>query len=298
MRGFPDPTADGISRGQSASPLADLSSDGRVLLHKELSSTFSAESAGAFDSPSSIYFWARKRSELRRLVRRHHEHFAGLPPLFVDIGCGNGRDLFVMRDELPGWDFLGLDIDAGALRRAELRREFHHGHNIRFLRHDVTARLPLGDGEAGVTFSSEVVEHLLEPDAYLAETRRVTATGGYLLFTTPNQPNVFQRSWWSKRHHERMLAQAADGTRSHDSDVTTHGHVSLRRLGDWDRALRECGWKLVDAGRGSLVDQSRGIIDREPVLAVLFGSQALLDLVPRRLIRRLSTQVIGLYRAI
>lgn len=45
--------------------------------------------------------------------------------------------------------------------------------------------MPLRDGCAEVVVSLEAIEHLLDPDALLAEARRLLAPGGHLVLSTP-----------------------------------------------------------------------------------------------------------------
>ena len=257
-----------------------------------------AESEGALDSPSSTYYWSRKRGELRRLLGRNLGRLDGVPSLFVDAGCGAGRDIFSLRPLLGGWRFKGFDIDADSLVHAEARKAFHQAEDVEFFSQDITARFPLEDGAAGLILSSEVAEHLPDPESYLTELRRIAKPGGFLLFTTPNEPNVFQRSFWSKRRRERLEQAHQNRAPREKGEIVTYGHISLRRAGQWDKALRGCGWELVEAGRGSPVDQSRGIRDKEAFLALVFVLQTVLDLLPRRLTRLLSDDVIALYRAV
>ncbi len=51
---------------------------------------------------------------------------------------------------------------------------------------DANARLPFDDDAFDLIWSSEVIEHLEDPETSLAELRRVTAPGGDIILTTPN----------------------------------------------------------------------------------------------------------------
>lgn len=51
---------------------------------------------------------------------------------------------------------------------------------------DANRPLPFEDGAFDLVWSSEVIEHLQDPAASLAELRRVTRKGGDIILTTPN----------------------------------------------------------------------------------------------------------------
>lgn len=51
---------------------------------------------------------------------------------------------------------------------------------------DANRPLPFEDGAFDLVWSSEVIEHLEDPAASLAELRRVTRKGGDIILTTPN----------------------------------------------------------------------------------------------------------------
>ena len=51
---------------------------------------------------------------------------------------------------------------------------------------DLGQGLPFRDETFDVILASEVIEHLAQPEVFLAEARRVLSTSGVLLLTTPN----------------------------------------------------------------------------------------------------------------
>ena len=119
-------------------------------------------------------------------------HFLGRDRLdglrTLDLGCSAG---FIC-DELAaaGAEVTGVDIDTSGLRLAAGR----FGDRVRFLCGDGSA-LPLADGSMDIVVLNHVYEHVVDPDAVIAETRRVLAPGGVAYLGLGN------RLWIMEPHH-------------------------------------------------------------------------------------------------
>jgi hypothetical protein len=92
---------------------------------------------------------------------------------------------------------------------------------------------------------------------------------------------------------EKLDTEAAAQARG---KMPLYGHISLRTVTLWDRTVSAHGFVIADHGRGALYYGSTAFADREPILAGAFAVQAILDLLPKRITRRISDQVIALYR--
>ena len=97
----------------------------------------------------------------------------------LDLGCGAGRFVAALRD--AGADPVGVELADGALERA---RRNVPGADLRALAPD--GAIPLEDGSVDLVWCSEVLEHVPDTAGLLSEARRVLATGGRLLVTTPS----------------------------------------------------------------------------------------------------------------
>lgn len=96
--------------------------------------------------------------------------------MLLDIGCGDGEALEILRD--LGWQVCGVEIDEQAAVAARKRGiEVHQGTMV-------DAAFPEGSFDA-VT-SSHVIEHVHDPRAFLIESLRVLRPGGKLVVVTPN----------------------------------------------------------------------------------------------------------------
>lgn len=264
-------------------------------------------------SPSANYFWYRKRQEVIKLCTRNLDNFLKstntltTPRLFVDIGCGDGTDMFLIRDLFAkhpsSWQFIGLEGDPEFVQICKMKQECYKASGIDFITSNVTDKLPFGDSELDLIYSSEVIEHLLSPEAFLQEIKRVLKPGGYLLLTTPNQPNILQRSYWSRSRRQKMQ-EAMEALRKqpeqiHQSGggyICIYGHISLKTNQEWDETLRKMGFYVVDNGRGALTYGGTSFYDSEFILGIHFMLQTLLDLLPRKWVRNFSDQLICLYR--
>lgn len=108
--------------------------------------------------------------ECLNLIRRH----LGPPPSRVlDVGCGFGfYGKHLLKD---GYDWLGVEVkesDCAELERKGLPHQLVNGRS-----------LPFANGSFDTTISIEVLEHIEEPDAFLAEARRVAPR---LFISVPN----------------------------------------------------------------------------------------------------------------
>jgi ubiquinone/menaquinone biosynthesis C-methylase UbiE len=123
----------------------------------------------------------RKFARICALVR------AELPcTAFLDAGCGDGRYLAALADELPA-RVAGADLSERILETARAR--VPHAD----LRQANLESLPFPDGEFDLLLCSQVIEHVLDASAALRELARVLRVGGTLVISTDNARNVVSR---------------------------------------------------------------------------------------------------------
>ncbi|GGY13510.1 class I SAM-dependent methyltransferase [Streptomyces djakartensis] len=106
----------------------------------------------------------------------------------LDIGCGDGTAAATAAPFLPGHRVIGVDWSQDALRRARTRIPYA-------VRGELTGGgLPFASESADAVLFSEVIEHLVDPDAALDEIRRVLRPGGHLMLSTPNLAAWYNRA--------------------------------------------------------------------------------------------------------
>jgi ubiquinone/menaquinone biosynthesis C-methylase UbiE len=263
--------------------------------------------AGGFDhtidynhsAPSPEYFWYRKRRQVLSLLAKH---VRGLSAMWrgVELGCGPGVDLYLIRKKLLELNpevNIGLVAIDGAdvqLQNCRLKKSYYHAPDVNLARCDLSLQLPFRDRSFDFAYCSEVLEHLLQPDRFLFEVHRILKSSGLLLLTTPNEPNLFQRSFW-KRKIGRQTSSEVPKPENADG-VAVYEHISLRTISEWRRALASAGFESVDFERGALAYQVPRFLAGDFITGIRFCLEGILDLFPKRWTYKISDQMIALFR--
>lgn len=152
--------------------------------------------------------WGRRRDEPehRRLVERTVSQLVNVvapPGPVADLGCGPGSHTLELARR--GYDVVGID---GSVRMVDVAREraAHEKISATFKVHDVRAQLDFPDGFLAGAISILLLQHLPEPDRFLADIRRCLQPGGHLLITAPSRD---RRSHSSESLYWRLRASLA-----------------------------------------------------------------------------------------
>ncbi|MFI7102979.1 class I SAM-dependent methyltransferase [Streptomyces sp. NPDC050161] len=130
---------------------------------------------------------ARSLRQARLLARALGPARGTAAATVLDVGCGDGTAAAAAAKVLAGHRLIGVDWSQDALRRAAPRIP----HAVRGELTD--GGLPFATGSADAVLFSEVVEHLVDPDAALDELHRVLRPGGHLMLSTPNLAAWYNR---------------------------------------------------------------------------------------------------------
>ncbi|MDT0213554.1 methyltransferase domain-containing protein [Rothia sp. ARF10] len=156
----------------------------------------------------------------------------------VDVGCSAG----FIADELAlaGARTTGVDIDEPGLAKA--RERFGSRVDFRLARGE---DLPFENGSVDVVVLNHIYEHVVDPDAVVADIHRVLAPGGVLYLGIGHRWQVLEPhhrlpflSWLPQRAADRYMRIAGKGEHYYERYATPAG---LRRMFSafdvWDYTL-------------------------------------------------------------
>jgi SAM-dependent methyltransferase len=137
---------------------------------------------------------------VKRLMSNFHSTLDELwdkasPDSVLDVGCGEGVLTSEWAERLGDKRIVGIDLEDPKLRTEwEKRRR----PNLEYRAEEATS-LSFGDDEFDMATAIEVLEHVPEPDATLAEMARVARR--YLLVSVPREPmwrmlNMARGAYW------------------------------------------------------------------------------------------------------
>jgi SAM-dependent methyltransferase len=120
----------------------------------------------------------------------------------LDLGCGSGYGAARVAEVAASVHAVDVSAEAVAYAAATYARA-----NTTFSVIQADADLPFADGQFDVVLSFQVIEHVRDHAAYLAQAARVLAEGGRLVLITPDRRHRLlpgQRPW--NRWHLREYA--------------------------------------------------------------------------------------------
>jgi 2-polyprenyl-3-methyl-5-hydroxy-6-metoxy-1,4-benzoquinol methylase len=163
---------------------------------------------------------------------------ANVPPgsIVMDVGCGNGSFISLFQDR--NWQLHASDFSPTGIELA--RKTFPNIHfflaDAETLHTDFLATI----GQVDVIISTEVIEHVYDPRAFLRNCNSLLKPGGTIVLTTPYHGYL-----------KNLLLAVTGKMDQHFTVLWDHGHIKF-----WSRktifaALTETGFKnLKFAGSG------------------------------------------------
>ena len=157
------------------------------------------------------------------------------PRSILDVGCGEGVLTCQWADRLDGGRIVGIDLDDPKLSAEwDTRRR----DNLEYRVEEATS-LSFADDEFDVAAAIEVLEHVPEPEATLAEMARVAER--YLLVSVPREP-----IWRTLNMARGAYLRDLGNTPGHLNHWSKVGFVSLlSRYGKVEEVRTPLPWTMA-----------------------------------------------------
>ena len=182
---------------------------------------------------------------VRRLMSGFHSDLDELirvarPESLLDVGCGEGVLTEQWAEQVCSGRVIGIDLDDPKLESEWARRR---RPNLEFRAEEATS-LGFADDEFDLAAAIEVLEHLPDPEATLAEMARVARS--WLLVSVPREPlwralNMARGAYWP----------SLGNTPGHVNHWSRRGFVKLlQRYGRVQEVRAPFPWTMVLARVG------------------------------------------------
>jgi len=184
--------------------------------------------AGLTPQQPATVFW--RAIELDRLL--DHDLPDGLG---LDVGCGDGSLIRVLREHGVGWRLVGIDPDPAETELARQSGVYERVHTAS------ATEIPEADAVFDFAFSNSVLEHVPELPQSLRQIARVLKPGGRLIATVPTASlNECLRG-------PGLLAPLLGRTRAEYLERIDQrtAHVNLWEPPQWEEELLEAGFEDV-----------------------------------------------------
>ncbi len=204
---------------------------------------WSDRAAVAAPEPAWLTRALRREADLgfRRRVRTVLEYLAPQAgDRILDCGCGRGFYLLFIGRLRPACLLHGVDRDPAVLRQARA----HLPAAVRLAQADAV-RLPFPGGFFDKVICSEILEHLPDPRAGLAEVRRVLRPAGVLAITVPHRDYPF---WWDPVNKTRELLGRPPIREGFWAGIWAH-HERLYGQEELVAQVQEAGFRVEDVRR-------------------------------------------------
>ncbi len=141
------------------------------------------------------------RDMITERFQKYVDFFRSRPGQILDVGCGRGEFLELLR--FNGIESWGCDLDASALASCDPDSIFVRNLGA------LEALESVADGSLGGVFSAQVVEHMFPGEllAFLKLARRKIAPGGVMVIETlnPQSLGVLSKSYYRDLEHKQPI---------------------------------------------------------------------------------------------
>ncbi|MDD4978150.1 MAG: methyltransferase domain-containing protein [Gallionella sp.] len=159
-------------------------------------------------------FWFQSRNRLILMLLRRH---APALTSFMEIGCGTGFVLSNIASEYPAAALMGAEIFSTGLAHAARRVP-----SAKFIQMDAR-NIPF-EAQFDALGAFDVIEHIEEDEAVLAQINKALKPGGIMLLTVPQHPAL-----WSKQDEKAC-------------------HVRRYTAAELESKVTAAGFEILDSG--------------------------------------------------
>ncbi|MEM7207617.1 MAG: methyltransferase domain-containing protein [Pseudomonadota bacterium] len=134
-----------------------------------------------FDRAATRYDeYAVAQQEIGRRLIERLDYLRIEPKVVLDLGCGTGREMAILRDRYKSADVIGMDASEGMLAQAKKRKKWWRRPSLACA--DANA-LPLAENSVDLVFSNLLLPWCPHADPVWSEVSRVLRPEGALLFS-------------------------------------------------------------------------------------------------------------------
>jgi len=119
----------------------------------------------------------------------------------LDVGCGKGRYIKNLLEEVPDCTYFGVDISTRVM-------DVLKGYSVE-CREGTLTHIPYEDKTFAVTYTCEALEHAVDFESAIREMVRVTQSGGYIIVIDKNDENygMLEIGEWEHWPNENRLKE-------------------------------------------------------------------------------------------
>jgi ubiquinone/menaquinone biosynthesis C-methylase UbiE len=125
----------------------------------------------------------------------------------IDVGCGKGRFLTNLLEDIKGTEFYAVDISDKVMGTLSEKIEKKNG---------VLTQIPYADNTFDITYAVESLEHAIFPENAIKEMLRVTKDGGKVIVVDKSAKalGMLEIDAWEQWFDDEIFENAIKGTGS------------------------------------------------------------------------------------
>lgn len=141
------------------------------------------------------------KEDERYCIIRERVSKAGSSAKILDVGCGKGRYIKNLLEEVPDCTYFGVDISTRVMDALK-------GYPVE-CREGTLTHIPYEDKTFAVTYTCEALEHAVDFESAIREMVRVTQSGGYIIVIDKNDENygMLEIGEWEHWPNENRLKE-------------------------------------------------------------------------------------------